>query len=161
MALFKQGKSSKIFWGIGIFFVALFILAEGWYYYDKWQGEKRVEKLAQALEEIQKEYLDRKTADKIGGKTPQETLDMFISAVEKGDYDLASKYFVIEKQDEWKKELIDIKNKNKMNVFLPPIQEAKNSQGEYSEKKDTYSIHNPILVSFILYPSGNWKIEEI
>lgn len=161
MALFPQTKSSKIFWGVGLFFVALFLFGIGYNYYDQWRGERRVEELAQALKQWEQEIYDRKAADKIGGTTPQETLDLFISAVEKGDYELASKYFVIEKQEKWKRELTDIKDKNKMNIFLSPIKEAEESQGEYSEDKETYSIHKPILVNFIKYPSGNWKIEEI
>ncbi len=161
MALFSQSKSNKIFWGIGLFFVALFLAVEGYSYYDQWRGEKRVEELAQLLAKIEKDAFDKKAADKIGGKTPQETLNMFIKAVEAGDYELASKYFVIERQKQWKEELIDIKNNNKLNSFLNPILEAKKSQGEYSENKNTFSIHKPILVSFIIYPSGNWKIEEI
>ena len=35
-------------------------------------------------------------ADTWGGKTPQETLDLFIDALRKGDVELASKYFLIE-----------------------------------------------------------------
>ncbi len=48
--------------------------------------------------------------DKYGGKTPEETFDMFIAALEKGDIELASKYFVIEKQESWKQSLIAIKS---------------------------------------------------
>lgn len=33
--------------------------------------------------------------DTYGGKTPQETLDMFVDALKKGDIELASKYFVL------------------------------------------------------------------
>jgi hypothetical protein len=161
MALFPQKKSSKIFWGIGLFFVAVFLFLEGYYYYDQWRGERRVEELARALQKWEQEIYNKKAADKIGGKTPSETLQMFIAAVEKGDYELASKYFVIEKQEKWKKELQGIIDYKKSDIFLNPIKEAQNNLGEYSQKKDTYSIHKPILVSFILYPSSNWKIEEI
>lgn len=93
MALFPQTKSAKVFWGVGLFFVALFLFIIGSYYYDQWRGQKRVEELAQALKKWEQDIYDKKAADKIGGKTPQETLQMFIDAVEKGDYELASKYF--------------------------------------------------------------------
>lgn len=36
--------------------------------------------------------------DNYGGATPEETLDMFITALKTGDLELASKYFVVEKQ---------------------------------------------------------------
>lgn len=161
MALFPQSKSNKIFWSIGLFFVALFLAVEGYSYYDQWRGEKRVEELAQLLAKIEKEAFDKKAADTIGGKTPQETLNMFIKAVESGDYELASKYFVIERQEEWKKELVDIENNNKFGIFLPPLKEANQSVGEYSTNQKSYAIYEPIAIDFLLYPSGNWKIEEI
>jgi hypothetical protein len=62
---------------------------------------------ARALQsEIEKLYRN----DKYGGKTPEETFDMFIAALEKGDIELASKYFVIEKQESWKQSLTAIKS---------------------------------------------------
>jgi len=160
MALFSQSKSNKIFWGIGLFFVALFIAVEGYSYYDQWRGEKRVEELAQLLAKIEKDAFDKKAADKIGGKTPQETLDMFIKAVESGDYELASKYFVIEKQEEELKSLQNSPKKNIENI-MGMLEQTIQNEGSYSEKKDIYVIRRPILASFVLYPSGNWKIEEI
>jgi len=160
MALFLQSKSNKIFWGIGLFFVALFIAVEGYSYYDQWRGEKRVEELAQLLTKIEKDAFDKKAADKIGGKTPQETLDLFIKAVESGDYELASKYFVIEKQEEELKSLQNSPKKNIENI-MGMLEQTIQNEGSYSEKKDIYVIRRPILASFVLYPSGNWKIEEI
>ena len=37
-------------------------------------------------------------ADKYGGATPKETLRLFIEALEKKDYELAAKYFVVEER---------------------------------------------------------------
>ena len=56
--------------------------------------------------------------DKYGGKTPEETFDLFLDALRKEDVDLASKYFVIPKQDEWKKTLEKYKENNKNNQAL-------------------------------------------
>ncbi len=160
MALFPQTKSNKIFWGVGLFFVAFFLFIAGYYYYDQWHGQKRVEELKQALENFEKEVLARKSADKIGGKTPLETLDMYIKAVEAEDYELASKYLIIEKQQEELKILQTSKKENIENI-IKLLKQAKNSQGEYSFDKKGFSFYKPISVDFILYPSGNWKIEEI
>lgn len=158
MALFQQKKSSKIFWGVGLLAVALFLYAIGYNYYDQWRGEKRIEELAEALKQIDQEIYDKKANDKIGGKTPQETLDLFIKAVEAGDYELASKYFVVEKQEEWKNNLTTANN---VSEFLKIIKDTKNNKGEYSEDKKTYSVYKPTSIDFILYPSENWKIERI
>jgi hypothetical protein len=64
---------------------------------------------ARALQsEVEKVYRN----DKYGGKTPEETFDMFIAALEKGDVELASKYFVIEKQESWRQSLATIKSQS-------------------------------------------------
>ena len=78
--------------------------------YKFWQETKKVDKLAQALRDIEKKDYEMAMADTFGGQTPQETLEMFIKAVEKGDYELASKYFVLKKQESWKQSLVAIKN---------------------------------------------------
>ncbi len=69
----------------------------------KLQDWRAARALQSKLEEIYRN-------DKYGGKTPEETFDMFIAALEKGDVELASKYFVIEKQESWKQSLATIKS---------------------------------------------------
>ncbi len=56
-------------------------------------------KYKQALEEYIKPYKE----DFVGGDTPEETVDLFIEALKKGDYELASRYFVVDEQEKWKK----------------------------------------------------------
>ncbi|MFH1048535.1 MAG: hypothetical protein V1732_02630 [Patescibacteria group bacterium] len=46
-----------------------------------------------------KDYLKPYEEDFTGGDTPEETIDLFIEALKKGDYELASKYFIISKQE--------------------------------------------------------------
>ena len=162
MAIFSNSKKrSKIFWIIVIILFVLMLTELGLRYYDRWHGQKRVEELARELERIESERTAAQAADTIGGETPQETLRMFIDAVEAGDYELASKYFVIEKQEEWEEDLEEVGLTDNLNSLLDPLVSAQNSVGDYSDKKDKYFIHEPVLISFILYPSGNWKIEEI
>jgi len=43
--------------------------------------------------------------DKYGGKTPEETYAMFLEALKKKDIELASKYFTLDKQEQYKKAL--------------------------------------------------------
>ena len=151
-------KRSKIFWIILIILFVLMLTELGLRYYDRWHGQKRVEELARELERIESERTAALAADTIGGETPQETLRMFIDAVEAGDYELASKYFVIEKQEEWRNHLESSKN---LEELLALLKESMNSSGEYSLTEKLFSVYEPIVVDFILYPSGNWKIEEI
>lgn len=98
-------------------FAGIIILGLGYFYglpiIKQKIGEKQVENLAEALKKIEEEDYKLALADTYGGKTPQETLDMFIEAVEKGDYELASKYFVIPKQEE---ELNSLNNSDLANI---------------------------------------------
>ncbi len=164
MALFLQSKSNKIFWGIGLFFVVLFLAVEGYSYYDQWRGEKRVEELANALARIEKETFDKKAADKIGGKTPQETLDMFIKAVESGDYELASKYMIIENQAKEEEELSALKRENNLIWFLNLLKKAESDgvvENNYFRMKAKTDLGPDYFIRFAKYPSDNWKIEKI
>lgn len=92
--------------------VAIFAVA-GWGMYKKWQMRKGVEKFTQTLKQLEQVDYQRAMADTYGGKTPQETLQMYIDAVEKGDFELASKYFIGEEQE---KELDSLKNSQSENI---------------------------------------------
>lgn len=72
--------------------------------------------------------------DKYGGKTPEETFDMFIAALEKGDVELASKYFVIEKQESWKQSLAALKEQLPVyNEMLAEMKFARNNAHQETE----------------------------
>ena len=129
--------------------------------YQQWQGEKAVQKTVENLKKFEAEDYAKAMADTYGGKTPQETLQMYISAVEKGDYELASKYFIGDKQEEWKNNLIEIDLAKKNNIFLKPLKEINNFNGYFSSDKKIYTIEKPIFIEFKLYPNNIWKIIEI
>jgi len=157
-------KSRKKFWIVIGAFLAFVLLLFGyifWQAFDLWLGQRRVERTAEAWRKAEQKLYEMQLADTYGGKTPQETLRMYIEAVEKGDYELASKYFVIEKQEKWKRTLQETKAANKLESLLSLLRTAMNSQGEYSDDGKEFSIYNPVAIDFILYPNGIWKIEEI
>lgn len=158
-------KSSNKFLKIAVVLVIIFFILIGIIIgvekYKFWKGTKNVEKLAENLEKMKQLDYELAMADTYGGKTPQETLEMYISAVEKGDYELASKYFVIAKQEEEKNILIETNKKHNIDFLLKFLKQVLNSKGEYSPDKQTYSIYEPVAVDFIKYPNGIWKIIEI
>lgn len=136
--------------------LAIFILAE----YDRRQNAKAVDQLNQMVLDIQKADYEEAMADTYGGKTPQETLSLYISAVEKGDYELASKYFIGTKQKEelesWK-----VVDENNTIRYLNNLKVSLTSIGEYYENDKRFQIQKPIYVDFKQYPNGIWKIIEI
>ena len=93
-----------------------------------------------AQEQLEKTYKN----DRYGGATPEETFNLFIRALEKGDTDLASKYFVIEKQAAWMKTLATYKNQALLNNLITELKSLSLDQN-----------------MFKFYPSGVWKINDL
>ncbi len=80
-------------------------------------------------------YIQLQLNDKIGGDTPEETVDLFIAALKKGDYDLASKYFVIDEQERWKKSF-DNPNKENIDNWIKELEDNKNSWRKEVQAED-------------------------
>ncbi|MEK7479448.1 MAG: hypothetical protein AAB634_02875 [Patescibacteria group bacterium] len=157
----KRGNAYKkyILGMLGIFFLVLLILflapkAASWY-----EGWKDVQ-FQKKVEGVRKEMYDTAMADTYGGKTPQETLQMYIEAVEKGDYELASKYFVEKKRSE---ELKSFEKSPKENLdnMVSLLKNAQFDPAGFSVDNDVYILHDPVFIEFILYPNGTWKLTDI
>lgn len=160
----ERPKRSKL-WKFAAWFVVVIIVAVAGLWaigdYEKKRDIKAFEEWAESTKRSFEEFEARKAADTYGGATPQETLRMYIEAVERGDYELASKYFVLGKQNFWLNELENISRADKLNEFLDPIKLVNFSSGEYSNDQESFSIYEPVGVDFVRYPSGVWKLEEI
>jgi len=149
-----------------IIFLVLIILvigAGGWYGYGEYSDFVTLREMRKEADKFNVEQSRLKAlieADTYGGATPQETLQMFITAVEASDYELASKYFVVEKRGEWKKNLQEVKNVDFLINELLKINDRL-TKGLLSYEDDNFIITDPIFLSFIKYPSGIWKINEI
>lgn len=144
-----------------------------------WQGRRTADALRKQAEEQLRN-------DEYGGKTPEETFDMFIAALEKGDVELASKYFVVQKQEQWRKTIQEYKNRQLITDFVSELKKEKNNwerlksedlntvEFSYSFNlgQDTYADfrgqkvlvkageHNN-TVMFQKYPNGIWKINVL
>ena len=154
---FKKIKLTILF-VIGVL-VLLILSSYGYQKYDDWKFNKELKELT---EEANKPYLE----DVYGGKTPRETLELFIAAVEKEDFELASKYFVLDKQEEWGNGLINAKEKNNLIWLIEELRKINNSL-DYVDPtaqlngRELYTVGEKMLVTFIKYPQGIWKIQEI
>ncbi len=125
------------------------------------------QKISMAKAEVAQAALEaRYQADTDGGKTPKETLELFIAALEKEDFELASRYFVLTKQEEWREKLAKGKEKNNLPWFVDELKIInkklvnRDPTNELNGSKD-FGVSNEMLVTFIKYPQGVWKIKEI
>ncbi len=141
---------------VGVNVILFFAL--GWY--ERFASEKELDNAVEALYKAQREDYARALADTYGGKTPQETLRMYIDAVEKGDYELASKYFIGTKQEGELRSFNGV-SKEGLEKYKSFLREALNDPGSYSEDKKGFFLLNPVLIDFKQYPNGIWKIIEI
>jgi len=120
-----------------------------------------------AIKELERPYRE----DKYGGKTPEETFDLFLGALRKGDIELASKYFVIDKQEGWRNTLQELKNDKEMGDFISSLENYKkiwvvskktNTEIVYTyeleEGAQTTTLPNGQKVSF---PAGKYKYDIV
>ncbi|MBI2024720.1 MAG: hypothetical protein HYT03_01330 [Candidatus Harrisonbacteria bacterium] len=151
-------------------FVAVFlvIIALGVGGYFIFRGENQTEKAERGF----RQYEEAMRADTYGGKTPQETLDLFIEALRAEDIELASKYFLYDdnlSKQKWVDRLNEIKNKGLLEIMANDIEtrakeDVKNKISENDFKfvlyADNEQVGARIDMQFNTY-SGVWKIESL
>lgn len=97
-----------------------------------------------------------------GGKTPQETLKLLISALEKNDLDLAVKYFVPENREVVSEDLSKLNSSNFLGDLINDLKNIKlgkptNKAGFYFEVADR-SDQTITKLELLKNPNGFWKI---
>ena len=127
--------------------------------------------------EAEKRYIEAMTADTYGGKTPQETLDLFVAALKKEDVDLASKYFLLINDSSssdyltWNKYKLELQKAkdagriaNMVNILSRAVPDLKNifseSDYKFSVYDSTDKLEAYINMELNKY-SGVWKIESL
>jgi len=136
-----------------------------------WQVENYRDMAKAGYAEMQQEQEALEAAyrkDTYGGKTPEETLELFIEALEAKDYELAAKYFVVEEQQKALEEnrLGEKEGANQYVVDTYRLGRIVSSTGVTS---DMYTIEMypagesiPFAVRFTLNPyTQKWKIVEL
>ena len=159
-----RGLFNRHFWKFLVGFLAIMIVgffALVWanvYHNGKTADEKTGEKY---FKDLKKAYDE----DTYGGKTPEETLQLFIDALKKGDIDLAAKYFVVEKQEEWRESLERVKEGNKLDSMLRDLGTAERGQ-DLNESSAIFSIVNQnnnviAMINIAKTQNGTWKILDL
>ena len=159
----KKGKIAKFFKN---FFLILFIFYLGvviGYNFFYWLHKKTREiEIKKGEEAIRQFYLQ----DIYGGKTPQETVDLFISALKQKDIDLAVKYV---KESERKnarnklEEIIKNKNLDKAIERLSSLQQRETMIPNYYAEFVLLDNNNIVIYSVSLEKNkynNLWKITD-
>src|SRR3989338_7916625 len=134
-------RLTKSLAGVG----AVILVGAGVLFFIQYLNEKESpeKKAEEAMRQIEKAYRE----DPYGGITPEETLQLFIDALKKGDTDLAAKYFVLDKQEEMRVDLDLVKQKELLEALIKDFERAKrgNDINENSTRFIVANEHNEVI----------------
>jgi len=136
----------------------VWIVPEKAWFESQVQFNKKLVNLFDRLEEMQ-------AKDNFGGSTPQETFDAFVEALKAGDTELASRYFVFNKQKQMAKELAVGKENGNLDFlinFLENVDIGKEIREGYF--RFTVIEDNTAVMSFDLIFNEEtkvWKIDSL
>lgn len=128
--------------------------------YVKYRGSTSYQ-IKKEVENLKREYAE----DPYGGETPEETLRLFIDALKQGDTDLAAKYFVLEKQDEWRMDLTKIKEKNLLDEMVKDLSTAIRGKDIASDNVIFSAVNKDNEVIAVINMArrygSRWKIQDL
>jgi len=170
-------KPKRKYWKFVAGFLGIIIIVFGgffvWEKYFSPQAKinRETQKNYEKYLEWQKNYEKAMREDTYGGKTPEETLQMFIEALKKEDIELASKYFMLDKNGnpdpKWINGLKKTKEAGKLQEVATLLSRAKPDLEARSSNEDfKFSVYeNGDLKAYINLEfnpqSGVWKIESL
>ena len=134
------------------------------------QEARRMQEQYAKYEAWQQSYQDALKADTYGGKTPKETLDLFIAALEKEDVDLASKYFMLDNnlsRQKWVDFLTKIETEGNLHRFAGDLKNYQEKNYTISKKDFAFIYKNDdgtvgLQINLKLNDQTNiWKIESL
>ena len=109
-------------------------------YYQSW-------KMGQNYRNFEKSVYDYWKKDIYGGKTPQETYEMYIDALKNGDLEKASKYYWWEKQVKQQKKLEQLKQDNKLEEYIADLPKwGEMKEEEYWDKDGKRYVKTKIYI---------------
>lgn len=167
----KTSKSN--YWKfVGAFLAIMLVVAGGYLVWDKnFSQEAETQKNYDKYLTWEEKYQEAMKNDTYGGKTPQETLDLFVEALRAEDVELASKYFVLntngEVDEKWTIYLSDMQKEDLLQSMARDIErDARPLKASYKDD-DSFALFNDdgtvgVLIDMeINKESGVWKIESL
>lgn len=116
--------------------------------------------------QLAKEMEEKYKNDTYGGDTPEQTLQLFIDALKAGNIDLASKYFVADKQEEWREKLGKIHENNLLDNMIGDLNRQKDRDEINGQQINFYIYNDNNILAVAIRMSKNifsnkWKIESL
>jgi len=160
-------KRNVLFAGLAV--IALAFSVYVWYRDSKKfepRADLRAFKTAGEFEKYYKNLEEAYKKDTYGGATPEETLQLFIDALKKGDVELAAKYFIPEKQKEEEENLNIGKNNDVLYLLISDLEKKKIGKKLSSNTFRFITVDDTNVVEFqfdlIFNKYTNiWKIENL
>jgi hypothetical protein len=143
-----------------LFDLGLYAGVKGFDYYKSYPARK----LAKSVERLEKERELLYKNDVYGGKTPEETFEMYVAALKKGDLELASKYFVVDKQNAVLNNLELLRQRNQIDDYIKRVDSLNkkwrlDAAGSSQFSQSYFIASDNINIQFSLNISSKvWKI---
>ncbi len=175
-------KPRRTFWKFIIAFLVIIGLVIGGYFvwnqYFSPQAisNQETQKNYEKYLEWEENYKEAMRQDTYGGKTPQETLDLFVEALRAEDIELASKYFQLETDTQdpdyltrrkWEEGLKKTEEEKKLLDAIKIVSNVKFNSDSSSDDTAWFILKNKegiveysVILKFNEY-SNVWKIESL
>ncbi|OGZ29602.1 MAG: hypothetical protein A2931_01970 [Candidatus Niyogibacteria bacterium RIFCSPLOWO2_01_FULL_45_48] len=140
-------------------FALIIVLVFGSIYYLNYYNSPE-QKALRYYADLEKQYAE----DTYGGKTPEETLQLFIDALKAGDIDLASKYFVVEEREKTKNDLATVQNNGGLGDVMGRIQNLSLSKTDNDKAWFVITDENRVIKYEVLLSKNQnsvWKIIDM
>src|SRR3990167_1089691 len=140
---------------VGIFVVVIIAALAAIYYANYYFSPEQ--KALRYYADLERQYAE----DTYGGKTPEETLRLFIDALKVGDIDLASKYFVVEEREKTKNDLATVQNNGGLGDVMGRIQNLSLSKTDNDKAWFVITDENRVIKYEVLLSKNQnsvWKI---
>lgn len=153
----------RTFWRqTALFLLILAAVAGVVVYTGTFAKETKVDPRQEALDQWAKSYTD----DRFGGETPAATVALLAAALEKGDLDLASKYFLPDDQVVMKGKFELGKQRGTLAAFITVLRNVKKGyvplEGQYQFSVDVGDPTLPFLIDLVQNPATKvWKLERL
>src|SRR3989344_6191762 len=141
--------------GLAIVVAGIVVLYGMQYFRYRTSPEYQVE---QDLKNLEKAYAE----DSFGGETPEETLRLFVDALKKEDTELAAKYFVLDKQEQWREDLARLQERNLLGEMVKDLERVERGK-DIDSKNARFIVSNKnkeviTIINISENTNGKWKL---